>query len=72
MTSPVKIAAAANGGSNKITAMKAYIDGTQVASSTASSLNASVAKAAGSHNLTVNAWDSSGKLYQAKATFTVQ
>jgi FG-GAP-like repeat/Bacterial Ig domain len=71
VTSPVKIAAAANGGSNKITAMKAYIDGTQVASSTTSSLNASVTKAAGSHKLTVNAWDNTGKLYQASATFTV-
>ncbi len=71
VTSPVKIAAAANGGSNKITAMKAYIDGTQVASSTASSLNASVTKAAGSHKLTVNAWDNTGKLYQASVTFTV-
>jgi hypothetical protein len=52
--------------------MKAYIDGKQVASSTTNTLKASVAKAAGSHKLTVNAWDSAGKLYQATATFIVR
>lgn len=69
--SPVKISATANGLSRKITAMKAYIDGKQVAASGTNTLNASVPEPAGSHRLTVNAWDSVGKLYQAIVTFNV-
>ena len=71
VSSPVKISATANGLSKKITAMKAYIDGKQVASSSTNTLNASVPEPGGSHKLTVNAWDSTGKLYQATSTFTV-
>ena len=71
VSSPVKVSATANGVSRKITAMKAYIDGKQVAFSSTNTLNASVGELVGSHKLTVNAWDSVGKLYQAIATFTV-
>jgi len=71
VSSPVKISATANGLSKKITTMKAYIDGKQVAFSSTNTLNASVPEPVGSHKLTVNAWDSTGKLYQATATFTV-
>jgi hypothetical protein len=51
--------------------MKAYIDGKQAAASGNNMLNASIAKAAGRHTLTVNAWDSAGKLYQRIETFAV-
>jgi Bacterial Ig domain len=71
VTSPIKVAASANGGSRKITTMKAYIDGKLVASSATNTLNASVAKAVGTHKLTVNAWDSIGKLYQSIISFNV-
>jgi hypothetical protein len=69
--SPVRISATANGLTRPITAMKAYIDGKQVASSVNNMLNASVPEPAGKHTLTVNAWDSVGKLYQFIETFTV-
>ncbi len=69
--SPVRISATANGLTRPITAMKAYIDGKQVASSGNNMLNSSAPEAAGRHKLTVNAWDSSGKLYQFIETFTV-
>lgn len=72
VASPVNISATANGLTHPITTMKAYIDGKQVASSANNMLNASIAKAVGRHTLTVNAWDSGGKLYQTVETFTVR
>jgi hypothetical protein len=70
--SPVRISATANGLTRPITTMKAYIDGKQIASSANNMLNASTAEAAGKHTLTVNAWDSVGKLYQTIEAFTVR
>jgi len=70
--SPVRISATANGLNRPITTMKAYIDGKQVALSGNNMLNASVSKAAGKHTLTINAWDSVGKLYQRREAFTVR
>jgi hypothetical protein len=52
--------------------MKAYIDGKQVASSTSGSLSGSAAEAAGSHKLTVNAWNTAGTLFQSSVSFTVK
>jgi hypothetical protein len=72
VSSPVAISAAANGGSAKISAMKAYIDGHQVASSTSGTITGSAAEAAGSHKLVVNAWNTAGTLFQSTATFTVK
>jgi hypothetical protein len=69
--SPVAISAAANGGTAKISAMKAYIDSKLVASSTSGTLTGSAPEATGTHNLTVNAWNTAGKLFQSTATFTV-
>jgi hypothetical protein len=70
VSSPVQISATASG-TGVIIAMKAYLDGQQVASSTSASLKGSVAATAGLHNLTVNAWDTGGKVYQSKMSFTV-
>jgi hypothetical protein len=69
--SPVAISAAANGGTAKISAMKAYIDSKLVASSSSGTISGSVPEAAGTHKLTVNAWNTVGKLFQSTATFTV-
>jgi len=69
--SPVRISATAKGGTRPIVAMKAYIGGKQVASSGNNMLNASVVQISGKHTLTINAWDSAGKLYQAIETFAV-
>jgi hypothetical protein len=71
VTSPVAISAAANGGTAKISAMKAYIDGKQVAASSSGTINGSAAEAVGTHKLVVNAWNTAGKLFQSSATFTV-
>ena len=68
---PVAISAAANGGTAKISAMKAYIDSKLVASSGSGTISGSAAEAVGTHKLTVNAWNTAGKLFQSTATFTV-
>jgi hypothetical protein len=72
VTSPVTITAYANGGTKSITAMRAYVDGQQVAASGSGTLNASITIAAGAHTFIVNAWNSSGTLYKYSGTFTVQ
>lgn len=69
--SPVRISATAKGVTRPIVAMKAYIGGKQVASSSNNMLNASVVQTSGKHTLTINAWDSAGKLYQVRETFIV-
>ena len=71
VSSPVVISAAANGGTAKISAMKAYIDGKQVAASSSGTISGSAVEAVGTHKLTVNAWNTAGKLFQSTATFTV-
>lgn len=71
VVSPVAISAAANGGTAKISAMKAYIDSKLVVSSSSGTLSGSVPETAGTHKLTVNAWNTAGKLFQSTATFTV-
>ena len=72
VSSPVAISAASNGGSAKISAMKAYIDGKQVASSTGATITGSATEAAGSHQLVVNAWNTAGKLFQSTEIFSVK
>lgn len=71
VTSPVAISAAANGGTAKISAMKAYIDGKLVASSSTGTISGSAVEAVGTHKIVVNAWNTAGKLFQSSATFTV-
>ncbi|HEV7676154.1 MAG TPA: VCBS repeat-containing protein [Candidatus Angelobacter sp.] len=71
VTSPVAVSAAANGGTAKISTMKAYIDGKQVAASSSGTISGSAAEAVGTHKLVVNAWNTAGKLFQSSATFTV-
>jgi hypothetical protein len=71
VSSPVQISAAALGNGKAIVAMKAYIDGVQVASSTSGTLSASVNAAAGSHSLNVNAWDTAGTVYTFAGSFSV-
>lgn len=71
VTSPITVSAAAKGTAAGIVAMKAYLDGVQVASSSTASLTATVSAGSGTHTLTVNAWESTGKLHQSRSTFTV-
>ena len=52
---------------HRVTAMKAYLDGTAVASSSAASLSHMVTTALnGTHVVTVQAWDSTGAVYRVQ------
>ncbi len=55
-----------------ILAIKAYLDGVQVASSAGSALTANLSASTGMHRLTVQAWDTKGNLYRTVETFTVK
>jgi hypothetical protein len=68
--SPVQITAASKG-TNTITGMKAYANGTTVATSTSGTLNAKVTLAPGTYNLVVKGWESTGVVHQSSETFTV-
>lgn len=70
--SPVSVAAAANGGTRSISAMRGYLDGKQVLASSSTSLTGSVTAAAGTHTLMVHAWNSAGTLFSSTVTFTVK
>src|SRR4051794_40754538 len=60
VSSPVQVVAGTTDNSHPVTAMKIYIDNAIVYSTNSSQLNTSLNLAAGQHNLTINAWDSSG------------
>jgi hypothetical protein len=65
----VIIHASASAGALPIVAIKAYIDGTQVADSSMNTLDVSVQTTTGRHTLTVNAWDPNDKVYQSVVSF---
>ncbi len=71
VTSPVRFAASANGGSYPITAMKIYVDYVAQYSINAASLSTSLSLSAGSHSITVQAWNSAGTVYKNSFTITV-
>ncbi|HYX53091.1 MAG TPA: Ig-like domain-containing protein [Candidatus Limnocylindrales bacterium] len=70
VSSPVQITAAAKG-TNKITGMKAYANGVNVATSTGGILSAKVTLGPGTYTLTVKGWESTGTVHQTTETFTV-
>lgn len=55
-----------------VTAMRAYLDGQQVAASSGPSIIATVSAAPGQHQLTVQGWDTQGKLYRTVESISVQ
>lgn len=55
-----------------ITAMRAYLDGQQVAASSGPSIIANVSATPGQHQLIVQAWDTQGKLYRTVESINVQ
>ncbi len=73
VTSPVQVSASANDTAHPVVAMKAYLDynAVAVASSTANQLSTTLSTAAGSHHLTVTAWDSSGASFKTSINFSV-
>jgi phosphatidylinositol-3-phosphatase len=70
VNSPVHFVAAAKS-THPITAMQIYIDGVSKFSTTAASINTSLAVAAGTHSVTVQAWDSSGAIFKSPLTIHV-
>lgn len=72
VTSPVSFQAASTPPSGQsITAMKLYVDGTGVFTSSSASLSTSQTLAAGAHNITIKAWTSGGTVLASKETITV-
>src|SRR6266568_1332540 len=70
--SPVQFVASAQAPSGRtITAMRIYVDGVSAYLVNAASINTSLAIASGTHNVTVQAWDSAGAVYKSSRTITV-
>lgn len=69
--SPVHVTAAAKSSVGPITAMRIYVDNVSMYLTKAASLDTFVSMAAGSHNMVVQAWDSSGAVYKNARTITV-
>lgn len=72
VASPVQVTAAAKSSLGPITAMRIYVDNVSEYSVSASSIDTSLALASGSHNLVVQAWDSTGAVYKNARTISVQ
>jgi len=73
-SSPVHVVATATPASsaNHITFMRIYLDHTSVYGAAVKAIDTSVTAAAGSHSVTVQAWDSAGLVYRSTLTLTVQ
>ena len=69
-TSPVHFVASATS-ANPITAMRIYVDNVSVYLISASKLDISVAMGSGTHNVVVQAWDSTGAVFKTPLTLTV-
>ncbi len=71
VASPVAVSASAYS-TNPIAAMKIYVDGTQMYSiNNVNQINTSVALAGGNHLLVVQAWDSTGAVFNSSRNITV-
>lgn len=66
------LSAEVRGNPAPITAMRAYVDGVQVAASNGPTIVSTVAAARGTHQLVVQAWDTTGALYKTVQTVNVQ
>ena len=71
-TSPFTFSAEVQQNPHPITAMKLYLDNTQVGSSTGPTIYTPVTAAPGTHLLTIQAWDTTGALYKTQETVNVQ
>lgn len=72
VASPILITAAAKSSLGTITAMRIYVDNVSKYSVSASSIDTSLALGSGSHNLVVQAWDSTGAVYKNSRIITLQ
>ena len=65
VTSPVNVVAGTTD-SNKVTAMRIYLDGSSVYSTTSNQLNTSISiSTTGTHRIAVQAWDSAGQVFKS-------
>lgn len=69
---PVHVTAAAKSSVAPITTMRIYVDSVSKYNVNASSIDTSLAISAGTHNLVVQAWDSTGAVFKNSRTITVQ
>jgi hypothetical protein len=69
--SPFTVAADVENNPHEITAMKVYLDGQVVATSTGPTIRSQVTANAGSHLLSVQAWDTTGALYKTDQNVNV-
>jgi hypothetical protein len=72
VSSPIKfVASAVSSTTYPITAMRIYVDSVSMYTVNASSLSTSISLATGSHNVTIVAWDGTGKSYSKAESITV-
>jgi hypothetical protein len=69
---PVHVTAAATSSLAPITTMRIYVDSVSKYNVDASSIDTSLVISAGTHNLVVQAWDSTGAVFKNSRTITVQ
>ena len=69
---PLHVTAAAKSSVAPITTMRIYVDSVSKYNVNASSIDTSLAISAGTHNLVVQAWDSTGAVFKNSRTITVQ
>jgi hypothetical protein len=70
--SPVQVVATATDTLARVTSMAVYVDGVKRYSISAASLSTSIPVTAGTHRLSINAWDSGGRVFKTIEYFTVQ
>jgi hypothetical protein len=70
--SPFRISASVENNTAPITAMKAYLNGTVVAQSFGPTLDQTVSAPTGTRIMTIQAWDTKGRLYRSIANVNVQ
>src|SRR5690349_7772686 len=66
-TSPVHFVASATS-TKPISTMRIYVDGVSAYTVSATSINTDVSMAAGTHNVIVQAWDTSGAVFKTPLT----
>jgi hypothetical protein len=72
VTSPFRLSASVQNNTASITAMKVYVDGAQVGTSSGPTFDQPIATTKGTHIVIVQAWDTSGKLYRLTENVNVQ
>ena len=71
VTSPVSVVAGTTDNAHPVTAMKVYLDNTAVYTVHTNQLSTTLTMGSGKHNVTVNAWDSSGAVFKSTSIITV-